>query len=129
MKVEIAQKWINALRRGEYAQIKRTLKSFSGFCCLGVLCDIHRKETGKGNWDFQSSNGEICYNIDARDYTAFLPKEVCEWAGIKEEDPRVLLSDEENPAEKNMSSLSSLNDSGTSFSEIADIIEENIETI
>jgi hypothetical protein len=122
MNTQIAQKWINALRSGEYEQVTGTLKSFSGFCCLGVLCDIHIKETGKGDWSFYSSNGEICYYIGVRDYNAFLPKEVCEWAGIKEEDPKILLTNEENPSEKNISSLSLLNDNKSSFSEIADII-------
>lgn len=36
----IKQKWIEALRGDKYQQTVGILKSASGFCCLGVLCDI-----------------------------------------------------------------------------------------
>lgn len=35
-----AQKWIDALRSGEYKQGKGTLQNKLGYCCLGVLCKI-----------------------------------------------------------------------------------------
>ena len=38
-KVDI-QKWVDALRSGTYAQTQCTLQDNSGFCCLGVACDI-----------------------------------------------------------------------------------------
>lgn len=34
------QKWIDALRSGEYKQTKETLQDKNGFCCLGVACDL-----------------------------------------------------------------------------------------
>ena len=34
------QKWVIALRSGEYSQTTGTLEDDSGHCCLGVACDI-----------------------------------------------------------------------------------------
>ena len=34
------QKWVLALRSGEYSQTKSKLEDDSGYCCLGVACDI-----------------------------------------------------------------------------------------
>lgn len=40
MDKELKQKWIDALRSGEYKQTKGTLRDTNGHCCLGVLCDV-----------------------------------------------------------------------------------------
>ena len=47
MKPEIAQRWVEALRSGEYKQglsvLRRIDESGNGqdsYCCLGVLCEI-----------------------------------------------------------------------------------------
>lgn len=40
MNPEIKQRWVAALRSGEYPQAKSALRSSDGFCCLGVLCDV-----------------------------------------------------------------------------------------
>ena len=37
---ELKDKWLEALRSGEYSQTTETLKDENGFCCLGVLCDV-----------------------------------------------------------------------------------------
>jgi hypothetical protein len=41
---ELFQKWINALRSGEYKQTRQSLHDDKGYCCLGVLCDVASKE-------------------------------------------------------------------------------------
>ena len=46
MNPEIKAKWVAALRSGEYKQGRGQLRSEDLFCCLGVLCDLHAKETG-----------------------------------------------------------------------------------
>ncbi|CAB4142522.1 hypothetical protein UFOVP434_16 [uncultured Caudovirales phage] len=43
MKKQYKEKWLTALRSGEYAQTTHTLSNAEGFCCLGVLCDISPK--------------------------------------------------------------------------------------
>lgn len=42
-------KWVAALRSGEYTQGTDTLYDVSTqqHCCLGVLCDVYEKTTGK----------------------------------------------------------------------------------
>ena len=45
MKKEWLDKWLAALRSGEYKQGTQILKSIENkFCCLGVLCDLVAKE-------------------------------------------------------------------------------------
>ena len=36
----LRDRWIKALRSGEYTQTKHYLRNKGGFCCLGVLCDL-----------------------------------------------------------------------------------------
>ena len=50
MKKEIAERWVSALRSGEYKQGKLYLKSENGYCCLGVLCDILGVEWKEEIW-------------------------------------------------------------------------------
>ena len=40
MNKEIKTKWLAALRSGKYEQGFGALKTPSGHCCLGVLCDV-----------------------------------------------------------------------------------------
>lgn len=40
MRKELKDKWTAALRSGEYKQAKDILKTNSGNCCLGVLCEL-----------------------------------------------------------------------------------------
>jgi len=40
MTQELRDKWIAALRSGDYTQDKAFLRTEKGYCCLGVLCDV-----------------------------------------------------------------------------------------
>jgi hypothetical protein len=40
MNAELKQKWVTALRSGEYKQAQKRLKVGDAYCCLGVLCHI-----------------------------------------------------------------------------------------
>jgi hypothetical protein len=37
---EIKEKWLFALKSGNYKQIQERLSSPEGYCCLGVLCEV-----------------------------------------------------------------------------------------
>lgn len=123
MKKEIKEKWIKALRSGEYKQGQYQLKSGNNFCCLGVLCDLHRKEDpGKREW----YSGDQYYYSEKK----ILPNEVIKWAGIKGQNAR-------NPTlkvEGKGQHIASLNDGVLildvshpySFTELADLIEEQL---
>ena len=69
MKKQIADKWVKALRSGDYVQFKGVLNEpGEGFCCLGVLCDIYPNAEWEGT-KFLGQNYE-------------LPDEVTKWAGM-----------------------------------------------
>lgn len=108
MKPKIKKLWVEALRSGKYKQGSGRLRTFSdAYCCLGVLCDLHRKETGR-QWR-RNSHGDWVY-LSA---TGALPEEVSNWAGLKCGNPALGLD-----------SAISHNDSGTPFPDIADRIQK-----
>jgi hypothetical protein len=117
MKPEIKEKWLKALRSGEYKQGQENLHPKDGsFCCLGVLTDIYIKEIGR-DWEEDSS----CYVFNG--CGGLLPSEVMKWAGLESEeawDNTLRMSDEE------YNSLSVMNDSGRTFEEIAEVIEREL---
>jgi hypothetical protein len=107
MKYEIAMKWVEALRSGNYKQGQYYIKNNDKFCCLGVLCDISKQ----GEW----KEGHYLNNDE------YLPEEVMEWAGMKSSSGCFNVKSGRN--------LSKLNDNGMTFEEIADIIEKHWETL
>ena len=40
MKKELKERWVAALRSGDYVQSQGCLQDEYGWCCLGVLCNI-----------------------------------------------------------------------------------------
>ena len=114
---ENAKKWVKALRSGEYKQGKRRLHNCDNtFCCLGVLTDLYMKEKG-GSWvPPLKDDDESCfrYVVDTKTASqgAIPPRKVCEWAGLRSQHGTHLAGE----------SLVSLNDRGSTFQEIADLI-------
>jgi hypothetical protein len=122
MNPEVKAKWLAALRSGEYEQTTETLKQDGCFCCLGVLSDLHAKETGNGEW--REEDGVLYYEVDGFAKSDVLPHPVAKWAGLDDESPSVkvnLFSDDGCAM-----MLAELNDSGTTFEEIADLIEAQL---
>lgn len=117
---------INALRSGEYEQGKKQLRDGEKFCCLGVACDVYRKEIGKGEWEDQKFLGE----------RIFLPDVVQEYFGFKTTEGSFVIKqspfidcDREYFGFKTSKSLTALNDTGVTFPEIASLIENNLENL
>lgn len=109
MNSEIKAAWIAALRSGKYKQgrLKLHHSKDNSYCCLGVLCDLFLKQRGIVNMevaDLETENGDSLPN-----------NEVVEWAELDVRDPKIPLEGE---------SLSSLNDNGSSFTQIAYLIEK-----
>lgn len=115
MNSQIKQKWIDALKSGEYQQTSNNLRTEQGYCCLGVLCDLYAKE--KSDDDVRWSQYYDEYVFLGED--SILPGEVREWAGLSDND--VFYTDDGEGVY-----LAYLNDSGTNFEQLAQIIEENI---
>jgi hypothetical protein len=100
---KVKDKWVAALRSGDYKQGRNKMRSFEDeFCCLGVLCDIVDKSTWRPyNHGYYKHDG-----------VASLPSD-----SIRKE---VKITDTQ------VSELAELTDSGKDFKEIADYIEENL---
>lgn len=119
MKLDIADKWVKALRSGEYKQGQQFLCKVGetgkeSFCCLGVLCDIYQKEVG----DLEIRPGSYFRYYD--NCSGYLPEKVKNWSGI---------ASDRGYRGQHKSSLLSLNDDAVSFEHIADIIEQEKETL
>jgi hypothetical protein len=113
----VKQKWITALRSGEYMQTRGRLRYGDSYCCLGVLTDLYDKEIrSKSGWSEKDVLGSHCYIAYGTVTEAYLPQCVMQWAGLKEENPYV-----------GDYRLAFLNDyEELDFKQQADIIEEKL---
>ncbi len=104
---EQKDQWVTALRSGEYVQGRGWLRTPSDkFCCLGVLCDI----LPEVQWEKEGKNWlAVVTRYPKGNSYFFLPFRLNELITMEEEN-----------------TLIDLADSGVSFTEIADWIEENI---
>ena len=131
MNPQVKEKWVNALTSGEYQQGNGKLRSTQGYCCLGVLCDLYAKENNV-EWEYKGYEEDNCIH-NPTDYwtldcaSEFLPLCVKQWAELDHLSPQVKVKVEvdEEPWEC-LEDLSELNDSGSSFAEIAKLIQENL---
>lgn len=130
MNSKIKEAWVDALRSGKYEQGSERLRSVSGYCCLGVLCDIYAQEHNT-EWEFRG-NEET--NLQPMDYwyyegeSEFLPESVMDWAELKTNNPQLRVDVEED-GEDNWNykeGVSNLNDSGYTFTTIANLIEAQL---
>lgn len=102
-----ARKWVEALRSGEFKQGRERLRNEGAYCCLGVACELYRRETGKGRWTRAEA-----FHLGSVAKTDWIPPAVQRWLGLA------------HPAgEYDYSSLVDLNDGGDPFDEIAKVIE------
>jgi hypothetical protein len=111
MKAEIKDKWVKALRSKKYKQAEGALREgTSHFCCLGVLCDIYRKETGVGKWEAYTE-GPRDFITPSKNCEGFPSKPIYEWAGLHHSTGK---------------RLATMNDHGATFEEIANHIEKKL---
>ena len=112
MKKDIAMEWVKALRSGRFKQgdgyLRNETERGFDYCCLGVLCEITKSNTG-GQWN--DSMFEVSGNIGI----GVLPSNVLAQFGMKTCDG----------ATGQNTTLATKNDDGWSFLEIADFIEKN----
>lgn len=107
---EFGEKWITALRNGEYKQGKDRLKDiFGGYCCLGVACAMQGIDDFKDN---QWIGGRSAWSLTIPEINSI---------------PELLKG---TPAQSDfVGDVSKMNDDGIPFHEIADWIETNVEFI
>lgn len=88
------------------------------YCCLGALSQCYINETGK-SWE-EVANGPF---QDMYGWEDSLPDEVMEWAGLPDNDPKLVLEDMKNTALP----MTLLNDDyGYTFKQLAELIEEQL---
>jgi hypothetical protein len=110
------KKLIAALRSGKYQQTRGTLRQRTNgqtqYCCLGVACDIYRKETRKGKWKKLDSQFDFYHDAETVS-EGVLTKPVAEWYGFNGLNPLVnnKMATVRNDSEKQ------------TFAEIADALE------
>lgn len=128
MKPEVAKIWVDALRSGEYTQAAGVLKLARSYpavgyhhCCLGVLCELydqnHEEKLEQQTSDIYSEETTVYFNGEHE----ILPVIVADWAGLG--------SRKGTPTNHMFPSLVDLNDNGSSFEKIADVIEKNVENL
>lgn len=119
MNTDIKNQWVTALRSGEFIQGRQRLRSdtisddgicTSSFCCLGVLCELYDRAHPE-NIGYDRGRGYFLH-------IASIPDEVREWSELT--DTLGVFY-----PEGNMTSLSALNDTGSTFEEIADLIDQH----
>lgn len=116
MNKEIKDQWIAALTNGEYKQTTGEFRDDKGFCCLGVLCDLHSKETGTPWEDYDHINDIKVYMSES----GALPLCVQVWAGLEQSNGTHVVIDGLN------TSLPVHNDKRRTFAEIAKAIDEQL---
>ena len=124
MNPEVKKQWLEALRGGRYTQGVNYLRDEKdSFCCLGVLCDLYTKQNPNAKWVQLKANTYYTLSVQGVDslYSGYLPEKVYTWAGLDSTNPlaKTVDYDFKEP-------LTSMNDNGMKFSEIADIIEREL---
>ena len=126
----VKQQWIAALRSGEYKQGRWALRTDSGYCCFGVLCDLYAKAHPKACWNDEQNTFLPDSSTPKWSTAEMPPDEVFVWAGNKYGVTgwTVAVDDPGNPADSGEPQhLDTLNDSFLySFHQIADLIEEQL---
>lgn len=134
MNPEVKQKWIDALRSGDYEQGSEKLRGVNGYCCLGVLCDLYAQEHNT-EWEFRGYDELSDETNNPMDYwyfdehSEFLPESVMNWAGLKTNNPQVRVDVEDNDDEDNwyfQDEIANVNDSGYTFMDLSKIIEQQL---
>lgn len=107
MNPDVKNRWVEALRSGKYKQGQGVLRSATDrYCCLGVLSEVEGRLLRR-----RSDTDEIEIWTDNGKSGCFLEESY--WAAIGGSNPwQIRLSD--------------MNDSGESFYQIADYIEQNL---
>lgn len=108
-----AKKWVKALRSGKFKRTEGRLRIGDMFCCLGVACEIAKKDGVRLSVKkFVPVGGGECFAYGGQHN--YLPSAVRRWLG---------LADQSGSFAGDEDSLAAHNDDGESFAAIARLIE------
>jgi len=118
-------KWIEALRSGEYKQISESLRSYNGFCCLGVACHLY----DPNQWLLVRVPADEGVSED--DYTLVFKAasgahDMPSTGDVDQSIYEVFTQYIGATSDTVMYHLANMNDGGYTFGDIADWIEENL---
>ena len=127
MKKTIAYKWADALESGDYPQAVGALRTKEGFCCLGVLCNLHAQA-------YPATAARELHPHIYMGQTGELPGPVVEWAGMSSSDGTPItgcITIYNNPDSPRISEdlITANDDKKHSFSKIAKWIRENCKNL
>lgn len=136
MNREIRDRWVAALRSGDYQQGQHLLRAQTPdgdkLCCLGVLCELAVADgvipepVLKGQ-TWGQENDYYVYGDD--EDGSLLPDVVARWADVKDasgafdDNPIAAPPVDEQDDGYYLETLAGLNDEGKTFGEIAELIE------
>lgn len=125
MDKRVKELWVGALRSEQYPQGREALRTETGYCCLGVLCNLFRLDghpeaewLADGSFTLGEGNSEL--GVDPVEYCETLPPPVAEWAGLgKVVDPELgdALASHHNDGIANITPPKT-------FARIADLVEK-----
>lgn len=102
------KKFVKALRSGKYKQTVGALSKDGGFCCLGVACELYRKDKSLKS----PSIAALKWNDR---YVGTLPPFVAEYYGFGHTNPEL---------SNGTSAIGNNDNKGKTFPEIADLFEQ-----
>lgn len=123
--------WVNELRSGNRQQATEALEQLDdqgnvvGQCCLGVACDLFKKEVGLLREVDQIVPTRALYDRAGE----VLPYALVNYLGVDDDSVQIYLVGEPSTAQTyaykpdDYYSLTEMNDGGMTFNQIADVIE------
>lgn len=102
---ELLTKAIAAMRSGEFRQCRDDLRDGNAFCAVGLICEVYRRETGRGEWDGH------CFVLGDNRNHGTLDADTREALGLTKQETNV---------------IEMHNDAGVSLSVIADYVEKKL---
>ncbi len=130
MDSEVRQRWLNALRSGNYRQASGALRGTCGdrYCCLGVLLDVE----GACEW-WETSDGYYARFPDGRTSEQMPTNDFLKDVGLTVAAPTELnelvpsnpvTGGKDGCGQPAATALAKMNDRGMTFEQIADVIEK-----
>lgn len=113
------KKWVEALESGKFQQSESFLRTGSGYCCLGVACQVFEAKATLV-LESETKEGARVWSYDDKDSLA--PKYVIDALDLYGSG-----GEPDKSISESLEDLTQLNDAGRPFTEIAEIIRLNPE--
>lgn len=129
---ELKDKWLKALRSGEYSQTSCTLKDSDGFCCLGVLCDVIDPNGWISHEEYQELDSDQSGDWSLHSHGKYIyGREFCKLYNHKTKTSEYIYEEFEDLLPVDYSEFANRNDGEDGFPEhdfdmMADWIEKNV---